>query len=198
MREFFLIAQARAGLCHEKSRKQPSRAQAGTGDGQLVAWWQRHTSGVGPGHRYAQGIMAPPQAGIFRSRFLCEAGPWEIITSPIWVCKWPELYWMSSYPHYWPTRQPPETTQLLPPAMSVQHPLLRKLCILHSRKERCLKEFCSISQNTYSCKVNVGLKGNKVITGTLELINLERAWVPEWPHGLPTAHHCLKPNMREE
>lgn len=69
-----MIAQARAGLCHQKSRKQPSRARTGTGDGQLVAQWQRHTGG-GPGHRSSQGIMAPRCVGTFRSWFLCEAGP---------------------------------------------------------------------------------------------------------------------------
>lgn len=61
----------------------------------------------------------------------------------------------------------------LPSATSLQHPLQRKINILHTIKERCLKEFCSPSQHIL--EVNVEFKGNKLINGTLQLVNVERA-----------------------
>lgn len=71
----------------------------------------------------------------------------------------------------------------LPPATSLQHPLQRKLNIFHTIKERCLKEFCSPSQHIL--EVNVEFKGNKLINGTLQLVDVERAWDPEWPQVPP-------------
>lgn len=51
-------------------------------------------------------------------------------------------------------------------------------------------------------QVNVELKGSTMITGTVRLTDLERAQVPEQPHGPPTAYYhpeCLpqKCYMRE-
>lgn len=69
-------------------------------------------------------------------------------------------------------RQKPQESKHLPPAVSLQRPLLRKLSITVTGKEKRWSEFSPLRQSKY-WGVNLELRGNKFIAGTTSKIKIQ-------------------------
>lgn len=65
--------------------------------------------------------------------------------------------------------------ELFPPAISLQHSLLRELNVMLMLKEKYLKEFHLLSQNIY-WSVNLEARGNKLISRIHMMAKHKKAW----------------------
>lgn len=106
-------------------------------------------------------IWRGQQEGDYHPCWSRSVRPWGAVPSG-WVAgaKYHQLF---SYLRCWSTMLQPETPEEpLPPAMSLQRSLLKKLNILISLTKKCLKQFHPLLQSMY-LKVNLEPRDNQLI-----------------------------------